>query len=331
MPGRKVAVAGATGAVGTEMLRVLERRDFPVSGMKLLASHRSVGRELEFRGEKIRVEELKADSFKGVEIALFSAGGERSREFAPAAVKSGCVVVDNSSAFRMTEGVPLVVPEINPEAVAEHDGIIANPNCSTIIADVAVWPIHRAARVKRVVCATYQAVSGAGSKAMEELKLQVSALERGDEIPVEQFPHQIAFNLIPSIGGFTDNGYSTEEMKLLNETRKIFGDDSIRVTCTTIRVPVYRAHSEAINLELERPLSVADARRIMGEAPGVELVDDIDNEVYPMPLDASFKDNVLVGRIRKDESVENGLDMWVSGDQLLKGAALNAVQIAELL
>ena len=331
MSGRSVAVAGATGAVGAEMLKVLEKRDFPVSRMKLLASSRSVGKELEFAGEKIAVEELKADSFKGVEIALFSAGGDRSKEFAPAAVADGCVVVDNSSAFRLDEGVPLVVPEINADAAKGHNGIIANPNCSTIIADVAVWPLHKAATVKRIVCATYQATSGAGAKGMAELEEQVSAIERGEEPKIEFFAHQIAFNLIPSIGGWAGNGYSTEEMKLLNETRKIFGDDSIRVSCTTVRVPVYRAHSEAINLELASPLSVEEARELIREAPGVELVDDAENEVYPMPLDATGRDDVLVGRIRKDESVPNGLDMWVSGDQLLKGAALNAVQIAELL
>ncbi len=331
MSGKVVAVAGATGAVGAEMLKVLEDRDFPVSKIKMLASHRSVGKELEFRGEKHAVEELGTGSFKGVDIALFSCGGGRSKEFAPAAVADGCVVVDNSSAFRLDDDVPLVVPEINAEAAKGHKGIIANPNCSTIIADVAIWPIHKAVGVKRVVCATYQATSGAGAKGMAELKEQVAAIEKGEAPNIEFFAHQIAFNLIPSIGGFTENGYSTEEMKLLNETRKIFGDDSVNVSCTTVRVPVYRAHSEAINLELRGPLSVEDARGLIDAAPGVELVDDIASETYPMPLDASGKYDVLVGRIRKDESVENGLDMWVSGDQLLKGAALNAVQIAELL
>jgi len=329
--GKRVAVAGATGAVGADILKCLEARDFPVDAIRLLASRRSVGRRLIFRGESVPVEELTERSFEGMDLALFSAGAERSRRFAPAAVRSGAVVVDNSSAFRMDPDVPLVVPEVNAHRIAEHRGIIANPNCSTIIAVVVLWPLHREARIRRIVAATYQAVSGTGKAAIEELERQSRDVLDGRPAAPEVYPHPIAFNLLPHIGDFLDNGYTTEEMKLLHETRKIMEDDTIRVTATTIRVPVFRAHSEAINIETERPLSPERARDILREAPGVEVVDDPASGRYPMPLEATGRDDVLVGRIRRDASIENGLDLWISGDQLLKGAALNAVQIAEHL
>ena len=326
-----VAIAGATGVVGTEMLRTLAARNFPVGKLRLLASARSAGKRLRFAGEDIPVEELTADSFAGVEIALFSAGAARSKEFAPAAVKAGAVVVDNSSAFRMDPDVPLVVPEVNPEKVREHKGIVANPNCSTSILAVPLWPLHRAARIVRIVAATYQAASGAGAGAMAELRRQVREIEEGREANVSVLPQQIAFNLFPHVDVFLPNGYTKEEMKLVHETRKIFGDETIRVTATCVRVPILRAHSEAVNIETERKLSAEEARRILAKAPGVCVVDEPERKRYPMPLTASGRDEVLVGRIREDISQPNGLDLLIAGDQLLKGAALNAVQIAELL
>ena len=329
--GYVVAVVGATGAVGAEMLATLENRNFPVRGIKLLASHRSVGKKLKFRGEDVPVDELAAGSFKGVEIALFSAGASRSKEFAPAAVKAGTVVVDNSSAFRMDAEVPLVVPEVNPEKIKEHKGIIANPNCSTIIMVVPLWPLHKEARIRRIVVSTYQAASGAGAGAMAELKKQVSEIGEGRNATVSVLPQQIAYNLFPHVDVFLPNGYTKEEMKMVLETRKIFGDDSIKVTATCVRVPVLRAHSEAVNIETERKLTPQDVRRILSKAPGVKIVDDNDKRLYPMPLLASGRDDVLVGRIREDISQASGIEMFISGDQLLKGAALNAVQIAELV
>ncbi|MCX6357503.1 MAG: aspartate-semialdehyde dehydrogenase [Candidatus Aureabacteria bacterium] len=329
--GYAVAIAGATGAVGADMIATLEKRKFPVSRITLLASHRSAGKKLMFMGEAVAVEELSANSFKGVEIALFSAGAARSKEFAPEAVKAGAVVVDNSSAFRMEPDVPLVVPEVNPEAVERHKGIIANPNCSTIIMVVPLWPIHRAARIRRIVVATYQAASGAGAGAMAELRKQYCEIEAGKKPVVAALPQQIAYNLFPHIDGFLPNAYTKEEMKMVHETHKIFGDDSIRITATCVRVPVLRAHSEAVNIETERKLTAGDVRRILATAPGVKLVDDIAKNLYPMPIMASGQDDVLVGRIREDISQEKGIDIFISGDQLLKGAALNAVQIAELL
>lgn len=326
-----VAIVGATGAVGTEMIRTLVDRRFPVGKIRLLASARSVGKKLRFAGEDVPVEELKADSFGGVEIALFSAGASRSREFAPAAVKAGVVVVDNSSAFRMDAEVPLVVPEVNPEKVREHKGIIANPNCSTIIMVVPLWPLHRAARIVRIVVATYQAASGAGAGAMAELRRQVREIEEEREPGVSVLPQQIAYNLFPHVDVFMPNGYTKEEMKMVHETRKIFGDDSIRVTATCVRVPVLRAHSEAVNIETERKLSADEVRRILAKAPGVRVVDEPGRKLYPMPLAATGQGDVLVGRIREDISQPNGIDMFIAGDQLLKGAALNAVQIAELV
>jgi len=330
MAGFRIAVAGATGAVGTEMLRVLEKRKFPVREFVALASRRSVGKRLPFAGGEVEVAELSKDSFEGVDLALFSAGASRSMEFAPAAAAAGALVVDNSSAFRMDEGVPLVVPEINPEAIASHKGIIANPNCSTIVMAVAVWPLHRAAGLKRLVAATYQAVSGTGAAAIDELAEQTRAVQCGKAYPPKVYPYPIAFNLLPHIGDFAERAYTTEELKMLYETRKIFGAPELRVSCTTVRVPVFRAHSEALNCEFERALTPDEARRVLAEAPGVEVVDDPKSNRYPMPLDATGRDEVLVGRIRQDSSVEHGLDLWVSGDQILKGAALNAVQIAEI-
>ena len=326
-----VAIAGATGAVGTEMLCTLAARAFPVGKLRLLASSRSVGKRLRFAGENLPVEELTARSFAGVEIALFSAGAARSKEFAPAAVKAGAVVVDNSSAFRMDAEVPLVVPEVNPEKVREHKGIIANPNCSTIILVVPLWPLHRTAGIQRIVVATYQAASGAGASAMAELRRQVREIEEGREAGVSVLPQQIAYNLFPHVDVFLPNGYTKEEMKMVHETRKIFGDDSIRVTATCVRVPILRAHSEAVNIETERKLSAEEARRILSKAPGVRVVDEPERKRYPMPLEASGRNEVLVGRIREDISQPNGLDLFIAGDQLLKGAALNAVQIAELV
>ena len=333
MSGYSVAVAGATGAVGQEMLRTLEKREFPVSKMKLLASSRSVGKKLQFRGEELTVEELCDGSFEGVEVALFSAGASRSKQFAPAAVTAGTVVIDNSSAFRLDDDVPLVIPEVNPQEVAKHKGVIANPNCSTIIALVPLWPLHQAARITRIVAATYQAVSGTGAKAIRELEQQVHAWVAGREVEVEKdvYPHQIAFNVLVQVGEADATGYTTEEKKLLHETRKIFGDNSIRVSSTCVRVPVFRSHSEALWIETEKKLSVRQARKVLSEAPGVKLKDDVNANKYPMPLETSSQDDVYVGRVREDTSCQNGLALWVAGDQLLKGAALNAVQIAEVL
>jgi aspartate-semialdehyde dehydrogenase len=326
-----VAIAGATGAVGTEMLRTLEKRNFPVRKLRLLASERSVGKKLRFRNSEVAVEKLSEDSFTGVELALFSAGADRSRTFAPAAVGAGTVVIDNSSAFRMDDTVPLVVPEVNPQEVARHRGIIANPNCSTIIALVPLWPLHRAARITRLVAATYQAVSGTGAKAIDELERQVRAWARNEPIQSSVYPHQIAFNVLPQVGSADQSGYTQEERKLLHETRKIFGDGHIRVSATCVRVPVFRSHSEALFIETERKLTAAEARAILAKAPGVIVRDDVNANLYPTPVEASGRDEVIVGRIREDSSCEKGLALWVAGDQLLKGAALNAVQIAEIL
>ena len=331
--GYVVAVAGATGAVGEVMLQVLEERKFPVRRVKLLASERSVGKILKFQEEEIKVEQLTLSSFEGVDIALFSAGAGRSKEFAPAAWKFGAVVVDNSSAFRMEPDVPLVVPEINPHAIAQYTnrGIIANPNCTTIVTLMALAPLHRYSRIKRVVASSYQAVSGAGAKALEELKVQVRAWAKGEPLPVEVFPYQIAFNILPHIDAFLDNGYTKEEMKLVNETRKILEDNTIRVSPTMVRVPVFTAHSVSVHVETERKISVAKARELFAAFPGLQLLDDPANRKYPMPLFAAGQDDCFVGRVREDLAVENGLNFWVVGDQLRKGAALNAVQIAAAL
>ena len=328
-----VAVAGATGAVGVEMIKTLEKRNFPVKNLKLLASSRSAGKVMEFKGEKIVIEELKADSFKGVDVALFSAGASISKEFRKHVVDAGAVMIDNSSAFRMEDDVPLVVPEVNPEDIAKHNGVIANPNCTTIIMLVAVAPLHRAKKLQRLVAATYQATSGAGAKGMDELLVQTRQLLDDQPINPQAFAHRIGFNLIPHIDVFYDNGYTKEELKMLNETRKMLHDDSIRVSCTSVRVPVLRAHSEALNLEFAEDITPEEARAILATAPGVKLVDDPANKLYPMPIDATEQYDVLVGRIRQDISRldKRGLDIFVAGDQVLKGAALNAVQIAEHL
>ncbi len=326
-----VAVAGATGAVGQKMREILEERSFPVKNVRFLASERSEGKELVFRGETVRVERLTKDSFSDIDIALFSAGGDRSLEFAPAAAAAGAVVIDNSSAWRMDPKVPLVVPEVNPQDVKWHKGIIANPNCSTIQMVVALKPLHDAARIKRIVVSTYQAVSGTGQKAIDELKRQSEDIADGRPAEARVYKDQIAFNLLPEIDVFEDNDYTKEEMKMVNETRKMFHDKRIGVTATCVRVPVYVSHSECVNIETERKLSAEEARAILSRAPGVSVVDDPANREWPTPLMATGRDETFVGRIRADESVANGLNLWIVSDNLRKGAALNAVQIAELL
>jgi aspartate-semialdehyde dehydrogenase len=326
-----VAIAGATGAVGREMIEILEERKFPVSELIPLASERSEGERVEFNGRRLVVGKLTKDAFTGVDIALFSAGAERSLEFAPAAVKSGAVVIDNSSAFRMDPKVPLVVPEVNAHAIAGHKGIIANPNCSTIAMVVVIKPIHDAVKVKRIVVTTFQSVSGTGKDAIDELASQTVALLNFRDIEAKVYPHQIAFNCLPHIDAFLDNGYSKEEMKMLNETRKIMEDDSIRVTATTVRVPVFRCHSASVNIETVKNISANEARAILSGAPGVIVYDDPKKNLYPLAIDVAGKDEVYVGRVREDESIPNGINMWVVSDNLRKGAALNAVQIAELL
>ena len=328
-----VAIAGATGAVGSEMIKILQERDFPVDSIRMLASKRSVGKRLSFQGEDVAVEELTKDSFAGVDIALFSAGGGRSLEFAPAAAKAGAVVIDNSSAFRMEDDIPLVVPEVNPHAVADYTnrGIIANPNCSTIQMVVALKPLYDEVKIRRIVVSTYQAVSGTGAQAVTELEEQTRALIEGKPAVSDVYPHQIAFNCLPHIDVFTDDGYSKEELKMVNETRKILEDPDISVTATTVRVPVYYGHSESVNVEFSGELSPNRARKILSEAPGVVVIDDPAKNLYPLAIDAAGKDDTYVGRIRKDFSIENGLNLWIVSDNLRKGAALNAVQIAELL
>lgn len=327
----RVAVVGATGAVGNMMMQVLEERSFPVGEIKLLASSRSAGKTLTFAGKPVTVEELREDSFKGIQIALFSAGAGVSRKFAPIAAEAGCVVIDNSSAFRMDPKIPLVVPEVNPDDVTWHQGIIANPNCSTIQMVVALKPIYDAAGIKRIVVTTFQAVSGTGKRAIEELRQQVSDLVAEKQPKAEVYPYQIAFNCLPHIGAFLESGYTEEEMKMVNETRKIFGDSNIGVCATTVRVPVYYGHSESVNVETRNPLSVERVRELLTGASGVHLVDDPSKLQYPLPIDAEGRDETLVGRIRQDPSVENGLTMWVVADNIRKGAATNAVQIGEIL
>lgn len=336
-----VAIVGATGMVGSEFIKVLEQRKFPVRNIRLLASGRSKGKTLRFYGRDCNVEELGRDSFEDIEIALFSAGAGISKEFAPIAVKAGAVVVDNSSAFRMDPGVPLVVPEVNAHALKRHKGIIANPNCSTIQMVVVLKPIHDAAKIRRVVVSTYQSTSGWGKEAVEQLwaetkeALKSSIEHRASSIKVTNIkkvlPAQIAFNVIPQIDVFLLNRYTKEEMKMVDETRKIMEDDSIKITATCVRVPVVLAHAEAVNIETEKKLTPEEATEILKRAPGVEIIDDISKEKYPLPIDAAGKDLTYVGRIRADESVENGLNLWIVSDNLRKGAALNAVQIAEHL
>ncbi len=328
-----VAVVGATGEVGKTMREILEERNFPVENIKLLASERSAGKVVEFQGKKVKVEKLTKESFEGVEIALFSAGGAISKEFAPIAAEYGTVVIDNSSAWRMEPDIPLVVPEVNPEDVAmyKNRNIIANPNCSTIQMVVPLKPIHEKAKIKRIVVSTYQAVSGSGHKAIEELASQTMAIFNQKEVEKKVYPHQIAFNCLPHIDVFLDNGYTKEEMKMVNETKKIMNDNSIEVTATTVRVPVFYSHSESVNIETEKKLTANEVKEMMKEAEGVVLVDDVKNNVYPLAIDAAGQDPVYVGRIREDFSVENGINMWVVADNVRKGAALNAVQIAEVL
>ena len=332
-----VAILGATGAVGQEFLNLIEERNFPFAELKLLASKRSAGKKIQFMGKEYTVEEATESSFEGVDIALF-AGGSISKTFAPVAVKAGAVVIDNSSTFRMDPEVPLVVPEVNPEAISQHKGIIANPNCSTIIMVMALKPLYEVSKIKRVVVSTYQAVSGGGKEAMAELEQQVKDINDGKEVVANILPgaslakhYQIAFNLIPQIDVFKENLYTKEEMKMIDETKKIMSDDSMRITATTIRVPVYRSHAESVHVEFEDEVSVEKAREALAAFPGVTLTDNPDEQVYPMPLFTSGKDDVEVGRIRKDYSIDNGLNFWVCGDQIRKGAALNALQIAEYM
>jgi aspartate-semialdehyde dehydrogenase len=326
-----VAVVGATGAVGREMLKTLEQRDFPATEVRALASSRSAGNTVEFAGGELTVQELKENSFEGVDLALFSAGGTTSRHFAPFAVKSGCVVVDNSSAWRMEPGVPLVVPEVNPDAVDAHKGIIANPNCSTIQMVVVMKPLHDAATITRVVVSTYQAVSGTGQKAIDELESQVRKLFNGQEPEPKVYPYQIAFNCLPQIDVFSEGDYTYEEIKMIKETAKIMEDPSIKVTATTVRVPVFYGHSESVNLEFAKPITAKEARAILAQAPGIQVYDNPAEKMYPMPIMAAGEDEVFVGRIRQDTTVENGLNLWIVSDNIRKGAALNAVQIGELL
>jgi len=330
----RVAIMGATGAVGLEFIKILEQRNFPVKSLRLLASSRSAGRKLKFKGEDYTVEELTENSFKDIDIVLASAGGSISAKFAPIAVKSGAVVVDNTSYFRMQPDVPLVVPEVNPKDVGWHKGIIANPNCSTIGMVVVLKPIYDAAGIKRVVVSTYQAVSGAGLKAMEELRLQTIDVLAGKEAKPKIFPNQIAFNCLPRIpqsGGIDDSGYTSEELKMINETQKIMGNNKIKVTATTVRVPVFIGHCESVNIETRKKITADEVRKVLSRAPLVKVVDDPKNNLYPMAIMCAGKDDTYVGRIREDNSVKNGINLWLASDNVRKGAALNAIQIAELL
>jgi aspartate-semialdehyde dehydrogenase len=326
-----VAILGATGAVGTELLALLEERNFPLDNLKLLASERSAGKSIPFAGKDLIIEAVTESSFDDVDIVLASAGGSISKKWLPIAAKAGAISIDNSSAFRMHPDVPLVVPEVNPEAAAQHKGIIANPNCTTILMTVAIYPLHQVQPIQRIVVSTYQSASGAGARAMEEVKVQSQAILNGEPAIPEILPYPLAFNLFPHNSPMTENSYCEEEMKMVNETRKIIGDHDIRITATCVRVPVLRAHSEAINLEFAHPFNPGKAKEILATAAGVKLVEDFTKNYFPMPIDASGKDDVLVGRIRQDISHPNGLELWICGDQIRKGAALNAVQIAELL
>jgi aspartate-semialdehyde dehydrogenase len=326
-----IAIVGATGAVGAELLDVLARRAFPVGNLRLLASARSVGKKLAFRGVEHPVEELRDDSFRGVDIAFFSAGGETSRTYVPVAAAAGAVVVDNSSVFRMDPAVPLVVPEINGADARQHRGIIANPNCTTAVTLMALYPLHLAFGLRRIFASSYQAVSGSGARAISELTQQVDSVRNDKPVQTEVYPHPIAFNVLPHVDSFLENGYTKEEMKMQNEGRRIMHLPEFRASVTCVRVPVYRAHSVAVSAEFERPVSVDQAHEVLAKAPGLELVDEPHRNAYPMPLNVAGKDNCQVGRVRLDCAFENGLSFWVAGDQLLKGAALNAVQIAELI
>lgn len=326
-----VAIVGATGAVGVEMIKTLEKREFPVGKLTLLASARSAGKTAPFLGKDVTIQELREDSFAGVDVALFSAGGSISKKFAPFAVQAGAVVVDNSSAFRMDETVPLVVPEINGDDIRKNRGIIANPNCTTAITLMALYPLHREFRVKRIFASSYQAVSGTGAQAIEELRSQVQAIAAGEPVVNKVYPHQIAFNVIPHVDAFLETGYTKEEMKMQNEGRRIMHHPTFKASVTCVRVPVYRAHSVAVNAEFEKPVSLDRARAVLANFNGLEVVDDPAKNDYPLPLNCAGNDDCQVGRLRLDAALDNGLAFWVSGDQLLKGAALNAVQIAELI
>ncbi|MDB6155726.1 MAG: aspartate-semialdehyde dehydrogenase [Chthoniobacteraceae bacterium] len=326
-----VAIVGATGAVGVEMIKTLEKRRFPLGKLTLLASAKSAGRTLSYLGNHVEIQELRDDSFHGVDVALFSAGGSISKHYAPLAVQAGAVVIDNSSAFRMDEHVPLVVPEINGADVALSRGIIANPNCTTAITLMALYPLHKAFGVKRLFASSYQAVSGTGAKAIEELREQVAAIAAGVAVETSVYPHQIAFNVLPHVDSFLDTGYTKEEMKMQNEGRRIMHHPGFKASVTCVRVPVYRAHSVAVSAEFEQPVSIEKAREVLSNVPGLDLVDDPFSNLYPLPLNCAEKDNCEVGRLRLDCAMDNGLAFWVAGDQLLKGAALNAVQIAELI
>jgi len=326
-----VAIVGATGAVGVEMLQTLEKRKFPIGKLTLLASARSLGKKLTFQGKEIEVKELTRNSFSGIDIALFSAGGSISKEYGPLAAQAGCVVIDNSSAFRMDPTVPLVIPEINAADLRQHKGIIANPNCTTAVTLMALYPLHQAFGVKRIFASSYQAVSGTGAKAIEELRRQVAEIVAGEPVTKEVYPHQIAFNVLPQVDSFLPSGYTKEEMKMENEGRKIMHHPTFRASVTCVRVPVYRAHSVAVSADFEKSVSVEAAREVLSRAPGLDIVDTPEKAEYPLPLYVAEKDNCQVGRIRKDCAMDNGLCFWVCGDQLLKGAALNAVQIAEEL
>lgn len=327
----RVAILGATGAVGQELIELLASRQFPLAELKLLASPRSAGTTMSFKGENLPVEAVGENSFRNIDIVLASAGGSTSKTWAPKAVAAGAVVIDNSSAFRMVPEVPLVVPEINPETAAKHQGIIANPNCTTILMGMAIWPLHQVQPIKRIVISTYQSASGAGARAMEEVKTQAQAILNNQPPQAESFPYPLAFNLFPHNSALNEQGYCEEEMKMIHETRKIFNAPSLRISATCVRVPVLRAHSEAVNLEFNEPFSLARAREILASAPGIKLVEDWQANYFPMPIDATGKDEVLVGRIRQDLSHPCGIELWLCGDQIRKGAALNAVQIAELL
>ena len=326
-----IAVVGATGAVGAEFMQVLEQRVFPVASLRPLGSSRSAGKSVRFQGESLKIEELNDRSFDKIDIAFFSAGSQVARTFAPVARQAGAVAIDNSPAFRMDPDVPLVIPEINADDVRNHRGIIANPNCTAAVALMAIYPLHRAFGVRRVIAASYQAVSGSGARAIAELKQQIEAAANNRQSTPEVYPHPIAFNVLPHVGSFLPTGYTSEEEKLQNEGRKIMHLPDFKASVTCVRVPVYRAHSVAVSAEFDRPVSVEQACEVLAKAPGLELIDEPHNNRYPMPLDVAGKDNCAVGRVRRDCAFENGLSFWVSGDQLLKGAALNAVQIAELL
>ncbi len=331
--GYRVCIVGATGMVGREMISVLEEREFPVRNLKLLASERTAGSTQEFKGEELKVQVLQEDSFKDMEIGLFSAGGSISQKYAPIASEEGCVVIDNTSAFRMDPEVPLVVPEVNPHSIADHThkGIIANPNCSTIQMVVVLKPIHDVAKIKRVVVSTYQSVSGTGKEAIRELEKQTLAIFTQQEVKSEVYPHQIAFNCIPHIDVFSENGYTKEEIKMINETKKIMEDESIGITATTVRVPVFYCHSESVNIETTQKITPDEIRDILARAPGIVVSDDPKKNEYPSAIYAAGKDETFVGRIREDTSIEKGIDMWIVSDNIRKGAALNAVQIAEIL